>query len=543
MLSYLRVRNLALLEELDLAFRPGLTVVTGDTGAGKSMILAALQLVLGARARPELVRAGEARAEVEALFDVRGDEAARARMLAFGLEGEEEIAVRRVVEAEGRARAWINGRLATAGQLAELARGLVDLSSQHEHHSLVDAATHLGFLDAFAGLAGPRREMGAAWEQLMAIDADLARLESAGDEARIDLLRYQLGELERGAAGPEEEAEAARLRHAEVLQRGCARVEGVLCGEEGAVASALGRAAVELGQAARLDASLEPMLQQLDLALAEVEDVGRALGRYRERVHADPERLAALEERLHDARRLRRKYGEDLVAARDRVRAELAESDGVEERRAELRHQREEAQLRVSDAAAVLAGRRREAAERLGAAITLELGHLGMAEARLRVEVAAAPMGPLGADRVEMVIAANRGEAAHPLRRVASGGELSRALLAIKRVLARLGPVGLYVFDEVDSGVGGAVAEAIGRTLADVADHHQVLCITHAPQIAAWGTQHLHVAKEVAGGRTRSVVRELDPAARLEEIARMLGGRKVGNAARAAAKELLAMAA
>ncbi len=559
MLTHLRVRHFAIIDQLEVGFGPGLNVVTGETGAGKSILVSALQLVLGAKARPEMVRTGAERAEVEALFDIREDAAARARLSAMGLEEDEEIVVRRVVEAEGRTRAYVNGKLATASQLAELASGLVDISSQHQHHTLADCSTHLGFLDGFAGLGRERAELAEKWRAYQAAKAAADDAEAAA-RARVDredLLRFQLSEVEKLAPRPGEEEELVeaigRLRHGASLAGLTARAEEELYSGEADLVGQLGRLVTELEGAARIDAALEALVRQLDGARAEVEDVGRELGRYTRGLRADPERLAELEERQHQLKRLARKFGgtlADALAFRLQANAELAALGGAEGRAEELRRAADAALAAVTDLARVVSARRRAEAARLGAAITDELASLGMGEARVEVEVAreerpgevvvdGARLGATGFDRVEFLIATNRGEAPRPLRKVASGGELSRALLALKRTLAAQGPVGLYVFDEVDTGVGGAVAEVIGRKLHEVSRHHQVLCITHLAQIAVYADTHFQVRKEVVDDRTRSAVRPLSAAERDEEIARMVGGIHVGEATRRAAMEMI----
>lgn len=537
MLAVLRVRQLAIIDELEVELGPGLNVVTGETGAGKSILVSALQLVLGARGRPELVRSGAARAEVEALFEL--DERDRERLLRVGLEAGEELAIRRVVEAEGRTRAWVDGSLATATQLGRITAGLVDISSQHEHHSLVDAATHLGYLDAYAGLRVEAGALAGAWARWKAVADEHRRLEAAMRDGRGDLVRYQLAELDRAGVGPEVEAEVGRLRHAVKLAEWTGRAEEALYSGDEAAIALIARAVDQVELAEAVDPALRPVREQLQAALAEVEDAGRSLGKYTRGVRADPERLTELEGRLSEARRLRRKHGEDLAAARDRLQAEHAELERGMERLAELEEAEGRARGALEEAAMALSARRRAEAERLGAAITGELASLGMGEATVRVGVDDAGISASGVDAVEFLIATNRGEPPRALRRVASGGELSRALLAIKRVLAQVGPVGLYVFDEVDTGVGGAVAEAIGQKLREVARHHQVLCITHLPQIAAQGAVHFHVRKEVVGERTRSSITRLGEEERVEELARMLGGARVTTAQRTAARELL----
>jgi DNA repair protein RecN (Recombination protein N) len=557
-LTHLRVRRFAIIDQLEVGFGPGLNVVTGETGAGKSILVSALQLVLGAKARPEMVRTGAERAEVEALFDIRQDMAARARLSAMGLEDDEELVVRRVVEAEGRTRAYVNGKLATAAQLGELAAGLVDISSQHQHHTLADATTHLGFLDGFAGLGAERAALAEKWRAWVAArqaaEAAEAAARSRGD--REDYLRFQLAEVEKLAPRVGEDEELAefiaRLRHGAQLAGLTGRAEEALYSGEADLVGQLARIVADLEAGARIDAALEPLAAQLEGARAEVEDVGRALGKYARGLRADPERLAEMEERQHQLKRLARKFGTlaEAVAFRQRGQAELATLAGADDRAEEMREAAARALDDMAALARVVSARRKAEAARLGASITDELASLGMGSARVEVEVAreerpgdvtvdGARLGATGFDRVEFLIATNRGESPRPLRKVASGGELSRALLALKRTLAAQGPVGLYVFDEVDTGVGGAVAEVIGRKLHEVSRHHQVLCITHLPQIAAYADTHFQVRKEVVDDRTRSGVRLLSDAERHEEIARMLGGIHVGEATRRAAEEMM----
>lgn len=552
MLSFLRVRQLAIITELEVGFAPGLNVLTGETGAGKSILIAALQLVLGGRGKPQLVRTGADRAEVEALFDLSGDPAALDRVRELLAPGEElgtELVVRRVLESSGRSRAYVNGRLTTLAQLGVLARGLVDISSQHEHHTLVDSGTHIHYLDAFMAGQAPHRlreEMGAAWATLSELDAAITGLRRSLAEGRGDFLRFQLAELERvlGVDGGDPEVEIARLRHADRLGASLERAEAVLWNGDRSVTSALSMVLRDLGQAAEIDPGLRGVVERVEGASAELEDAGRELGRLRRGVRADPTRLAELEEQLHERRRLARRHGDDLVKVAAGLKAEIQGLDGAEQRLLDLEADRARAWENATRIAAELSAARRAAAGTLGAAISAELASLGMGEARVDVAVAETGLGALGQDRVEYLIATNRGEPPRPLAQVASGGELSRSLLAVKRVLAAAGPVGLYVFDEVDSGVGGAIADAIGRKLVEVARHHQVLCITHLPQIAAQGKHHFHVQKAVVEEsdgevRTHSRIRRLTVDERVDEVARMLGAATVTAATRAAARELL----
>ncbi|MBK7397921.1 MAG: DNA repair protein RecN [Myxococcales bacterium] len=573
MLEELRVRDFVLIDGLAIELGKGLSVLSGETGAGKSILVDALALVLGGRARPEVVRTGCESAEVEASFDVGALPALRRALEDAGLAevGDEgRLLVRRVVSSAGRSKAFVNGRLVPVALLAELTRGLCDIASQHESQTLCDPASHAGLLDAYAGLDADREALGAVVEQLSALERARREEQSRLDtlRAREDFLRFQLAEIEKLApeAGEESalEAERGRLRHGTKLAEVTSAAEARLESTEGSVLDTLGRTIAELGHAAALDERLAPLVRQVESAATELRDVAHALGRYAESVDQDPNRLSEVEERLYELSRLLRKHGPtttELLAFRDSLAAELATLDAGDSKMAQ--HERERAALlgTATTLARALSKARRAAAAALGEAIAQELASLSMGKARIVVEVAtvAAPdgdeglvvdadasrarLGRTGIDRVELLIAPNPGEDPRPLRRIASGGELSRALLAVKRVLAsKDAHAGLYVFDEVDAGVGGAVAEAIGRKIAEVARHHQVLCITHLPQIAAFADVHFHVEKREQKGRTVSVVRRLETEERVEELARMMGGSKLTDTTRRAAEEMLAVA-
>jgi DNA repair protein RecN (Recombination protein N) len=559
-LTCLRVRNFAIIDELEVELEPGMNVVTGETGAGKSILIDALSLVLGARARPEVVRTGAEQAEIEALFDVTDDPEVRRRLQAAELDVEDELVLRRVVQRSGRSRAFINGRLASAGQLTEIAQGLADISSQHEHHTLVDPRSHLTFLDAFAELEPLRGEVRAAFEALQQAKTALEAVTQAGAQRveREDLLRFQLQEIDALALQPGEEAELVldrdRQRHAERLAQASGGAEDALYASDDAICARLARIGHELEDAAEIDPQLVPFAEQVAAARAQLEDAARELGSYARGVSLDRERLSQLEERLDAIGKLKRKYGgsvEAVIEHRERAAEQLAAFDQSEERLEKLQSALNSARDAAAAIARKLSAARKKAAGKLADAVSRELASLSMGDARVAVEVArsdggddalnvdGAKLGPAGIDRVEFLIATNRGEDPQPLHKIASGGELSRAMLALKRVLAGLGPAGLYVFDEVDAGVGGAVAEVIGRKVKDVAKHHQVICITHLPQIAVFADAHYHVSKAAAGGRTRSEIRRLPPEEQENEIARMLGGIKISDKTRAAAREML----
>lgn len=560
MLTCLRIRDLAIIDNLELSFGPQLNVVTGETGAGKSILVDALELLLGGKGQPELVRGGATQAEVEALFELGAGGPLRDKLAALELEGGDELVIRRVLAASGRTRAFVNGRLVTAAQLGELVHGLADISSQHEHHTLSDPATHLAYLDAFAGLESERKRVASHYQALHAAHEALAQFETQVRERsqREDLLRYQIREIDEVAPVADEEAalgeQRDRLKHSDTLLRLSGAAADALYERDGSLCELLAGLLPGLGEAAALDQSLREVLQQLEGAHSQLEDAARELARYTRGVQSDPERLSELEERLHALGRLKRKYGGSLTAVLEHLtlaKAELGALEDCEGTRERLSHDYQRELALAASAARALSARRKQAAEKLAAAIGRELASLGMGGARIEVDVSpwegkgsglqvdGARLTGSGIDRVEFLIAPNKGELARPLSKIASGGELSRAMLAIKRTLGGVGPGGMYVFDEVDSGVGGAVAEVIGRKIRDVAQHRQVLCITHLPQIAVFAATHFKVEKSLVQGRTISVVRKLGKREQEEEIARMLGGLKITAKTRAVAAEML----
>jgi len=561
MLTCLRIRDLAIIDSLDVELGPGLNVVTGETGAGKSIMVDALELVLGAKGKSELVRTGAAQAEVEALFDIGQDPELKARLAELGVAlDESEVVIRRVLFANGRTRAFVNGRLASAQQLAALVRGLADISSQHEHHTLSNPTTHLGYLDAFAHLSAQREATSRSYAVVKRAHEALREFETRlGDRAqREDLLRYQIREIEEVSPHAGEEVELVeqrdRLKHADTLMRLSGDAAETLYERDGSVSEALAQVALSVLEAAQLDTSLIELAHQLEGARTQLEEAARELGRYTRSIHADPEALTGVEERLHALHRLKRKYGGTLEAVVEHLsksRGELSALTDHEGTSETMRADYDCALLAAAKCARALSAERKRAASKLAAAISKELVSLGMGGARIEVDVSplegrngeievdGARLSALGVDRAEFLIAPNKGEVARPLMRIASGGELSRAMLAIKRVLAGIGPAGMYVFDEVDSGVGGAVAEVIGRKIRDVAEHRQVLCITHLPQIAVFADHHYKVEKAVIGERTQSSVRKLSRKEQEEEIARMLGGLRITAKTRAAAAEML----
>ncbi|WP_372623451.1 DNA repair protein RecN [Falsiroseomonas sp.] len=555
MLTSLAIRDVVLIERLDLAFGPGLTVLTGETGAGKSILLDSLGLALGARADSGLVRAGQPQASVAAAFSVAEDHPGRAVLIEQGIEAEDELVLRRVVTADGRSRAFANDQPVGLALLRRLGALLVEVQGQHEQVGLADPAAHAGLLDASGGLEKLRARVAEAHRAWRDAERALATAREAIAAAQRDedFLRHAVAELETLAPGEGEEDALATERHR--LQQGERRGE--------AIAEALAaltprdrraaNPAVALRSAVRAlerlpapNTEAEPALDALGRALDALAEAETALERLVHESGPDPRRLEQVEERLFALRAAARKHlvaVVELPALLASLKERLAALDaGTESVSAAERRARETREAYLA-AAGTLTEARRDAAGKLEKAIGRELPPLKLDRARLVVEVAAKPeaaWGPEGVDRVTFLVSTNPGQPPGALDKVASGGELSRLMLALKVVLARGSPVPTLVFDEVDSGIGGATAAAVGDRLARVAERLQVLVVTHSPQVAARGARHLSVAKQVRSGRAETRVTPLDAPARREEIARMLAGERVTEAARAAADSLLA---
>ncbi len=572
MLRHLRVTNFAILSDVAVDLGEGLNVLTGETGAGKSLIVEAVNLLRGGRASADIPRAGATEAVVEAIFEIPDDLRDRVGgvLREAGLPGDDdpgEVLVRRVIQRGGRSKTWVNGALTTASRLAELGALLVDLSGQHQHQGLIDPARHREILDGFAAQASGGREvsqaslvaaMNAAWAALRGIEIRIDELggdERARDE-RLEWLRFCVDELDGARLQPGEderlEAERARLAAVDTLNAGARAAEEALYTGEASACDQLGAAARELDRLARIDATLEPCVRQLGEARVLAEDAAATLRQYADRLEGDPERLAWVDDRLELLRRMIRKHvgvaaaGGDavaeMIAKAEAMRAELDALAHRDERLAGLERERLAARGAAETAARELTRTRGAAARKLEREVGAALTELGMAAARLSVRIAPRELGPHGADEIELMLASNKGEEARPLARIASGGELSRIMLAMKLALERADEVATYVFDEVDSGIGGATATAVGRQIRGVADHRQVLCVTHLPQIAAFADVHLHVEKTEIAGRTETAVKKLGAQARKDELARMLGGTATPRA-RAHAAELLDEAA
>lgn len=536
MLTTLRLRNLALVEELTLEFPPGLVVVTGETGAGKSVILGALNLVLGERADRTWLRAGADSCTVEAVFDVRRLPAAFAeRLAALGLEPceEHQLRLKRTFTAAGVNRQFVNGSPTSLAVLAELGYWLVDMHGPHEHQSLLHPARQLAILDAFGGL----QPQVAAFAELLRRRRDLETQKAAliVDEPtyarQLDLLRFQVAEISSAnlRAGEEEELTREHQRAsnaARLLQLGQAALS-VLSEDELSVlnqAGAVGRLLLELQ---RVDPDTRPLVDLHEQALTAVRELQRELTRYLDRVEVDPERLAALEERLNLLHSLKRKYGpslEAVLAFGEAARTRLAQLESRDAELARLNAEWEQVNRELARAGRHLTAARREVIPRLTRAVERQLRDLGFAQSRFDAALSEAPAGHAGCDALEFLFAPNPGEPARPLRAIASSGELARVMLALKTVLAAEDEVPVLVFDEVDANVGGETAFAVGEKMRQIARQRQVFCVTHLAPVAAAADAHYRVVKEVRAGRTLTRMERLDTAERITELARMLGG-------------------
>ncbi|HUQ81950.1 MAG TPA: DNA repair protein RecN [Gemmatimonadaceae bacterium] len=554
MLTELRIKNFAIIESLTLPLAPGFNVLSGETGAGKSIIVGALGLLLGERASGDLIRTGADRAVVEGVFDVAGHATAAAVLDERGVDVENDaVVLRREVNASGRARAWVNGTTVTAGVLAEIGRLLVNLHGQHEAQTLLDTEAQRHILDAFGGATEQAVQVKVAYEALAIVRRDIQTLESRRAEAerRADYLRHVVSEIDAASlvSGEDErlEEEARRLEHAEELRTLAQGMNAILDGDEDAVLQRLAAVQRSLAAIQRIDPSLSRLQETFDAAFYGLEELSRELVTYEEGVELDPVRLAEVERRRDLIFRLTKKYGPGLgdvleVAQRARAELDLVDSAGFDIR--QLTERERAAAARLTETAGNLTSLRTAAADRLARAVDQVLPDLGIADGRFTAALTTrADIGAAGAEDVEFRVALNVGHDARPLARVASGGELSRVMLALKTILARLDQVPTLVFDEVDAGIGGRVGLQVGETMRRVAAHHQVFAISHLPQIAARAHHHILVAKGAREGVTTADTRVLDGDDRVIEIARMLGGDPESGVSQAHARELLATAA
>ena len=550
MLAELRVRDLAIIEAVDIAFLPGFNAISGETGAGKSILMHALGLALGARASADSVRTGADAARVEATFEVDDEASTWLRDHEFPAEEGEAAVVRRIVGANGRSRAYINDCATSAASLRALGAFLVDFASQHEAAVLLDESRHRSILDRFAGCVELADEVAERVGRLRRAERELAEMERAASQRadRLDLLRYQLRELHgaeiRVGELEELEIEARRLSQAEEMHEAVTAAERALYSGQQAAVEGVGGSLESLSGFSDLDEDLAAVVEQLQGALYELEDAARALGSLASRMMADPARLEEVEDRLQQLRALLRKHRTDeagLLREIETMEGEIARLDQADERAVSLAEEVEGHRSGAEETAERLGQARRAGARRLGDRLAGSLADLAMGSARFTAVVCADPAGltDSGLDRVQFTFSANPGEEERPISRIASGGELSRVLLAIKEVLGTASAVGTFVLDEIDAGIGGATADVVGRKLKALSDGRQLIAITHLPPIAALADAHFRVGKRQVEDRTEAWVERLGDAERVAEVARMMAGERHAERSRALAGEML----
>ena len=554
MLNHLTLKDFAVVSAAELAFDSGLTVVSGETGAGKSLLVDALLSLTGARADAGMVRHGAERAELSAEFELADADEARAWLAENELDEDGSCQLRRVIRADGGSRAWINGRPATLAQLSELGAFLVEIHGQHEHQALLERSHQLGLLDAFGQhqpMLAEVRQHARRWTE---IERELAELSRTGDVGeRASYLEYQLNELSREALDSSdiEEMLAAHRRQSNAagLLSGYDTALTRLSGDEGiSIARSLRQLTNELSRHLESESRLGEVTALFESAEIQLDEAANLLERLRDDLDLDPSHLEQLESRLarlHDLARKHRVPMQELAARRDGLRNELDGLHGLGERSDRLLGERETAAQLWRQAAGKLSASRVLAARKLGSAVCGLMNELGMAGGVFAIELQAQEGGKpnaTGAERCEFLVSANPGQPPRPLRKVASGGELARISLAIEVAALGLDSVPTMIFDEVDSGIGGAVAEVVGQKLRALGAERQVLCVTHLPQVAAQGHHHFQVSKAVNGSSTHSAVSRLDDKSRIEELARMLGGVEITKETRANARQMLARA-
>jgi DNA repair protein RecN (Recombination protein N) len=557
MLAHLSINDLAIIDDLSLPFQSGLTVISGETGAGKSILINAVNLILGGRASSDLIRTGCREARVEALF-LLPENAVMGKILdEMDIPFEGELLIKRTISREGRNRVFINGAMATLQMLSAVGGRLMSVSGQHEYQLLLRPENHLSLLDEFAGLSAGREEVSALYRAYQKLCREVGELEEeiSRKKDEKDLALFQIEEIEKASPSPGEDRdlneEKRRIQNSEELRKTAEEAFRMLYEDPESITSSISQCLKRIDRGAAIEKAFAEIADPLHDAAAKIEDASFALRDLKERLNYDPDRLEQIVERLEILARLKRKYGptiEDILKKKEALKSLERMGEEKESTLKTLQARRKETETSLMDASRLLSERRKSAALEMEKALESELGQLHLGGTRFKVIFQDAGseekaqielIGPDGLDQLEFLMAANIGEDMKPLSRIASGGELSRIMLALKTILAGTTSVETLVFDEVDSGIGGAAADVVGEKLLRLSRFHQVICITHLPQIASKGHSHCLVQKEVADGRTRTTVSSLNPDERVLEIARLLGGREITRSALAHARGLL----
>lgn len=565
MLTELSIRNFAIIDDLRITFSDKLTILSGETGAGKSIIVNAMNLLLGSRANAKLIRTGSETAELEALFEVSPESDTAKIIDEQGFDPSEGLIVRRIISNTDRHKIYINGRLSTMQALTEIAENLASISGQHEHQGLLKDDLHLHIIDQFAGLVPKRQKVGQLYHQILPLIAKLKKLTSQQHHQfeHLELLNFQKKEIIDASLKPGEddtlEQELLRLKNAGLILQTIIRSHDLLYGMQGAVVESLVEISKDLQKISEIDPKLVPKVKGLTDAAFQIEDISHELRSYMENIEMDEKRLEQIEARLEMIRKLKRKYGgsiESVVSHLQTIERELSNIENISENIESLKEELDNLNQKIIAEALLLSEERKKAAQKLSQKVESELADLKMSGTRFVVAILQPatenPPSPYlyignssvsenGLDRAEFMIAPNVGEDLKPLANIASGGELSRVVLALKAILAKNDSVETIVFDEVDAGIGGDVAEMVGKKLLTLSKHHQIICITHLPQIAKFGDHHFRISKQVRDGRTRTTIEPIPENDRVLELARMLGGVEITRATLDHAAEMLKM--
>ena len=563
MLSYLKIENIAIIDHLEVNFSPGLNMLTGETGAGKSIIIDALGLILGERSDPQLIRAGSKKGTVEGIFGIEANQQVKDKLAELHIEHDgKEMLLRRVFTSEGKSRAFINNTLISLKNLKDIGEKLVAIHGQHTHQELIHRENHIDYLDYFGENYPTRARLQRAFHTIRELTRMLEglRMDEREKSKKIDLFTFQIDEISRANLQPHEDEELEKKRtllgNAERIHELASHSYNLLYEEENSVLSTIDQIKKRLLELTHIDDSYSPYLTNLEEIKYKLEDLSLFIRDYLQRVRVDPHQLQEVEERLVEIRRLKKKYGdtiEDILNFKKSAQIELNSISISEEKIEELTHQLEEEYDRYYQAAEELSAKRREDARQLKHLVEKELSQLAMGKTQFETLFQPVLPGPgsikigrrevwgndRGIDQVEFFIAPNIGEELRPLAKIASGGELSRLMLALKSVINTAETFKTLIFDEIDIGIGGRMAEAVGRKLSLLSSIHQIICITHLPQIAASAQHHYFVEKKAQRGRTRALIKELNKKEVVEEIARMLGGETITETTRQHAQELI----
>jgi DNA repair protein RecN (Recombination protein N) len=565
MLTELSIRNFAIIDDLRITFSDKLTILSGETGAGKSIIVNAMNLLLGSRANAKLIRTGAETAELEAFFEVSPESDAAKIMAEQGFDPSEGLIVRRIISNTDRHKIYINNHLATMQVLTEIAENLASISGQHEHQGLLKDDLHLHITDQFAGLVPKRQKVGQLYHRILPLIAKLKKLTSQQHHQfeHLELLKFQKKEIIDASikAGEDDalEQELVRLKNAGLILQTIIRSHDLLYGMQGAVVESLVEISKDLQKISEIDPQLVPKVKGLTDAAFQIEDISHELRSYMANIEMDEKRLEQVEARLEMIRKLKRKYGgtiDSVVSHLQTIEKELSNIENISDNIEHLKEELDNLNQKIIAEALLLSEERQKASLKLSQKVESELADLKMSGTRFVVAISQPatenPPSPYlyignssvsenGLDRAEFMIAPNVGEDLKPLAGIASGGELSRVVLALKAILAKNDSVETIVFDEVDAGIGGDVAEMIGKKLLALSKHHQIICITHLPQIAKFGDHHFRISKQVRDGRTRTTIEPIPEHDRVRELARMLGGAEITKATLDHAAEMLKM--